>query len=67
VVTRHAPGRLPTLVEMQTEPALLHELVATLAPADVVRLEPHLVDLWARNDGDLRACLRALYDLYAGR
>jgi len=67
VITAHAPGRLPTLVEMRTDPALLRELVAELAPRDVDRIGAALDGLFERHRGDIRSCLRALYDLEAGR
>jgi len=67
VVTRHAPGRLPTLVEMRTDPALLRELVAELTPGEVDRMGIDLDGLFRRHRGDVRSCLRALYDLYADR
>ncbi len=67
VITAHGPGRLPTLVEMRTDPALLRDLVAELSPDDVDRIGPDLDELFRRHRGDIRACLRALYDRYAGR
>jgi hypothetical protein len=67
VITAHAPGRLPTLVEMRTDPALLRELVMELAPDDAERLAGSLDDLFRRHRGDIRSCLRELYDRQAGR
>jgi hypothetical protein len=67
VVTLHLPGRLPTLTECRTDPALLRELVRELAPDDAPLIEPHLDELHRRHRGNLRECFRELYDLFAGR
>jgi ABC-type antimicrobial peptide transport system ATPase subunit len=67
VATLHRPGLLPTLVECKTNSHLLNELVEELAPADVPALEPNLEELFYRHNGDIRLCLRELYDVYAGR
>jgi len=72
LVTAHRPlrlGRLGTLTECATTPALLAALVARLsgerAPADAPL--PSAEDLHARHGGNLRTALLELYDLYAGR
>ena len=67
VVTLHRPGPLPTLIDCRTEPALLRDLVSELAPDDASMLEPQLGHLFDRHDGNIRSCLRELYDVYAGR
>ncbi len=67
VVTLHRPGRLPTLIECRTDPDLLRKLVAELAPEDAAELDPMLDALFHRHAGDIRLCLRELYDVYAGR
>ena len=67
VITSHRSGRLPTLIECRTSPTLLRELVTELAPDDIEKLEPRLDDLFERHKGNLRSCLRELYDRYAGR
>lgn len=67
VATLHRPGPLPTLIECRTEPTLLRSLVEELAPADASALEPELEGLFHRHGGNIRSCLRELYDLYAGR
>ena len=65
IVTSHRPGLLPTLLKCSTTPALLREVVADLAP-QAPAIPPALLDaLHARYKGNLRACLRELYDLYA--
>ncbi len=67
VATLHRPGRLPTLIECRTDPALLRELVAELAPEDSGELDAALDDLFDRHSGNIRSCFRELYDVYAGR
>lgn len=67
VASRHRPGHLPTLYRCTTSPALLAELVAELAPGDACSFEPLLGDLFRRHGGNLRDCLRALYDVWGGR
>lgn len=67
VATLHKPGRLPTLIECTTNPALLCDLVRELAPEHGPSLEPTLDNLFHRHDGNIRSCLRELYDLFAGR
>jgi hypothetical protein len=64
LATSHVPGRLPTLHRHRTSAALLRDLVQELMG------ERHLHDgfgrrcdeLFSHHHGDLRACLRALYD-----
>jgi energy-coupling factor transporter ATP-binding protein EcfA2 len=67
VATLHRPGLLPTLIECHTDQALLRELVGELTPADASKLAPSLGQLFERNGGNIRLCLRDLYDVYAGR
>lgn len=67
VATLHRPGRLPTLVECDTDHELLRKLVRELAPADARLLEPKLDELFERHGGNIRSCFRELYDVYAGR
>lgn len=67
VATLHRPGRLPTLIECRTDPALLRELVADLAPEDAGELDATLDGLFDRHGGNIRSCFRELYDVYAGR
>ena len=65
VVTLHRPGRLPTLIECRTDHELLRDLVRELAPAAAPSLD--FAHLFRRHDGNIRLCLRELYDVYAGR
>jgi hypothetical protein len=67
IVTLHRPGRLPTLIDCRTNPALLRSLVEELAPRKFNEIKLSLDGLFHRNNGDLRLCLRELYDVYAGR
>jgi len=66
VITSHRAGLLPTLVECQTTPVLLAELVHDLideVPGDDLSHG----ELLARHDGNVRDALRELYDLWAAR
>jgi len=65
VITGHRPGRLPTLYRCTTDPALLHELVAELAP-DVVN-HVDLGEVYVRHKGNIRLCFMELYDVWARR
>jgi energy-coupling factor transporter ATP-binding protein EcfA2 len=67
IVTVHSPGRLPTLIECSTDASLLRDLVEELAPQKFNEIESSLDGLFHRNNGNLRLCLRELYDVYAGR
>lgn len=64
VLTLHRAGRLPVILETATNPALLEHLVSEVSGA---RLPPgEAAALFQRHRGDLRACLRELYDRWAG-
>jgi hypothetical protein len=67
VATQHRPGRLPTLVECLPDLELFRELVSELVPADAMTLRPQLEKVYAHHNGNVRLCLRELYDVYAGR
>ncbi|HNR99840.1 MAG TPA: hypothetical protein PKX48_02490 [Planctomycetota bacterium] len=63
LATSHLHGRLPVLYEHRTSPALLRELVTELAGAPAAAFLADRCDrLFALCRGDIRACLRALYD-----
>jgi energy-coupling factor transporter ATP-binding protein EcfA2 len=64
VITSHRPGLLPTLIECSTTPALLAGIVRELLPPSLP-LPADLDGLYRRHQGNLRACLRELYDRYA--
>ena len=66
VVTTHVSGRLPVLRRHSTDLGLLRDLVGDLVgPREAGRLEPELERLFTLHRGDLRMCLRSLYDLWA--
>jgi len=67
VATLHRPGRLPTLIECRPDHRLLCDLVEELTPVDAPTLMPELEGLFQRHGGNIRSCLRELYDVYAGR
>lgn len=66
VITTHRPGRLPTLMECCTTPELLTEIAGELSPSDV-HSPALLKDLYHRHNGNLRLCLRELYDRWSPR
>jgi hypothetical protein len=65
IITSHRRGLLPTLIECSTTPALLREIVADLQPQSRILTVEFLDTLYERHKGNLRACFRELYDLYA--
>jgi len=67
LATLHRPGLLPTLIECRPDLELLRELVDELTPVDAPTLIPDLEELFRRHGGNIRSCLRELYDVYAGR
>lgn len=65
VITSHQRGLLPTLIECSTSPALLKDIVTDLLPPGRTISAEFLDSLYERHAGNLRACLRELYDHYA--
>ncbi|MCX5645387.1 MAG: hypothetical protein NTZ17_12040 [Phycisphaerae bacterium] len=65
VITSHRRGLLPTLIECSTTPALLREIVTDLQPQSRTLTTEFLDSLYDRHQGNLQACLRELYDVYA--
>jgi len=63
VITSHRPGLLPTLIECTTSPALLQAIANELRPADRAISAESLDALFRRHRGNIRNCLRELYDL----
>ena len=64
IITTHAPGQLPTLLETRTTPQLLAGIVADLIPAPP---DPREIEtLYHAHRGNLRDALRALYDRFGG-
>ena len=61
LITTHSPGRLPTLHRTGSTPALLQELVRELVPE--LEFSADVVDqLYRQHAGNIRECLRELYD-----
>lgn len=65
VITSHKLGLLPTLIDCATTPALLEDIVNELQPPDHSVHADVLNTLYRRHNGNLRDCLRELYDLCA--
>ena len=63
VVTVHRVSRLPALLECETNPSLLAELVRELG-AQLLSKE-RATELHVRHYGNMRDCLRELYDEYS--
>lgn len=66
--TCHQPGLLPTVYECRTDEALLLELVQSLVPysSHPAFSPPQLKSLFLKHRGNIRECLRALYDVVSG-
>jgi len=65
IITSHRPGLLPTLLECRTSLASLQDIVRELQPPDHPIPPGFLDTLFHRHQGNIRACLRELYDLCA--
>lgn len=63
LITVHRTSRLPTLLDIRTTPTLLTELAAELAGHSLTKAEASA--LFKRHVGNLRECLRTLYDRHA--
>jgi hypothetical protein len=66
LATSHVAGRLPLLRRHRTSAALLVALAQELSGDSDADLAPTCHALFAAHGGDLRACLRQLYDRAAG-
>lgn len=64
VITLHRTGRLPTLIETATSPALIEDLATELTGGRLPVGEAALI--YARHHGNLHGCLRELHDRWAG-
>lgn len=60
VITTHRPGRLPTLIHCTTTPELLSGIVRDLLPERPDN--EALQQLYHHHQGNIRSCLRTLYD-----
>ena len=65
IVTSHRPCLLPTLIECTTSPSLLRDIAHELEPPDGSLSAECLDTLFQRHEGNIRNCLRDLYDLHA--
>ncbi len=65
LITVHKAGRLPTLRECQTNPTLLADIVQAVAPNESLTLLPRIEPLFDQHSGNIRQCLRSLYDVCA--
>lgn len=63
IVTSHKRPLLPPLIQCYTTPELLSEIVCDLLPPN--QAPGPLEELYTRHHGNLRQCLRTLYDHYA--
>lgn len=63
IITTHRPGRLPTLIHCTTTPELLTHVVHDLLPQAANNED--LRELYHEHQGNIRDCLRALYDDFA--
>ena len=62
VITTHRPGRLPTLIQCTTTSTLLGDIVGDLLP-ETDTVDPAVFDqLLRHHQGNIRNCLRDLYD-----
>lgn len=64
IITAHRPGRLPTLIRCTTTPELLANIVHDLLPQGAS--DEDLQQLYHHHQGNIRNCLRTLYDHCAG-
>jgi hypothetical protein len=64
ILTLHRTGRLPTLIETTTTPALLEELAVELTGGRLPLGEA--AGIFARGRGNIRECFRELHDRWAG-
>lgn len=64
IITQHRTGKLPTLLECEASPAILEDLVLEVTGAYLP--EGEAVRMHTRHRGNLRECLRELYDRWAG-
>ena len=60
LITSHRAGRLPTLHVCRTSPELLSDLIGRLNVTDLQSIDCH--QLWKQHRGNVRNCLRSLYD-----
>ena len=65
IITTHQRQLLPVLIKCSTTQLLFREIVAELVPKNV-RINPYFLnEIYNHNSGNIRNCLRQLYDIYA--
>lgn len=62
LISGHRAGRLPTLLQCRTTPALLRSILGTLIPTDPLPTLAVCEELLDEHDGNVRETLRFLYD-----
>ena len=67
IITSHKRGRLPTLVECETSPELLREIIRELIGGEAEARYAATEELHAKHRGNLRDALREMYDMYSER
>jgi hypothetical protein len=66
IITSHTEGRLPTLINCATTPALLRTLLHELLGDDARQLEGRVKRVFDKHEGNIRNALFEYYDLFAG-
>ena len=65
VITSHKPGLLETIIECSTTPGLFLEIVSQLTGEGFPLDEKQLIEIYDHHKGNIRNCLRQLYDICA--
>ncbi len=65
IITSHRSGRLPTLIQCTTSPALLGQVITELLGQSLPDHQRQVARLYRKHNGDVRQALRELYDVYA--
>lgn len=67
LVTRHRPGHLPQLWDLQPDIAVLQRCIRRAAPDYYSDVEPHLPQWWQKHRGNIRDILLECYDFHRSR
>lgn len=65
LMTSHREGILPTLISCKPSASLLSDIVERLLGEDSPIEEKTLAEIYNRHSGDIRTCLRELYDEFS--
>ncbi|MDA7503691.1 AAA family ATPase [bacterium] len=65
IITTHQPGRLTTLINTKPTFETLQSVIVHLKIAESPS-KSHLIELFNKHRGNIRECLRELYDEFAG-